>query len=48
MTRMIPPVITDIEKTSSAEVKIFDWLKNYKDDNVVVLHSLDLLEHENQ
>ena len=48
MARMIPPVITDVEKTSSAEVKIFDWLKNYKDDSVVVLHSLDLPEHENQ
>ena len=46
MARMIPPVISDIENTSDAEIKVFEWLRDYKDDSVIVLHSLDLPEHE--
>ncbi len=43
MARMIPPIPDD--KVSNAEKKVFKWLSQYKDDSVIVLHSLFLPDH---
>lgn len=46
MARMIPPVTGD--DTSNAEKKVFKWLSQYRDDSIIVLHSLCLPDHQSK